>query len=819
MADSPQSQAVPRILTASPVPVESAARGHDGERTNEVKDGKAGAVSHVMLNSSGSAAVEETDDISTAPISTSKAIPTQDMPVQAKPRRFLPQPVEESSRTSRSRKHKVEEVDVGQMNLEDSVPAPSEDQKQSHDSRPRRFAPAPVETSTRSSKRRFAPEPVETSSRSSKDKVEDTKPRRRFAPQPVETSARSSKDKETQQDPSTKPRRRFAPEPIQTESFSRRRKPKPAESQEDAWAAEDGPAPSPPRDGEASSRSSSSGSRKFSPELIETAKGAFRQSHSPTKQKPSDPPLPSPEQEANDTLPPLQESRFSAAALAKREHENKRRGSLMVPDLPTIESDRESGDDSEAPSLTNSRSSAESEQQLQPTKPRRAMGDSYTDYVLRLAAQTSSSDEREMQEQAMAAYINERPHEPVAHFAFDDEEDTTIRVGHLSADKGVDLKTFRRSSQDDLDWEMQNMRRHHAQLEQAKRDFKHDTAGTSRFSAAALGMRHHLEQNKQRQIQDRLKAEKKKEEDELAKMRQAASPPMLGADIVFPFTVSPKMTRCDVDHAPRPRTADSDDESDEEGDQHMWNRSVKVKVKKDSGGQGLWGGFCVLEEKSQPTTPMRSGIQTPVGERGNPFDGAGRKTPGQRTPGRRKLLALTTTAAAGSQGVAGGEDAFTSQIDRKLKLERQIDEEFPDAVITQIYNYLSLGYPSLAWAFDAELSKISGISVEELRRDDGNGDAKGFIGVEKMDVGRLGEDGNDDEVEVEKKWNGDKKVLKADEVGKCRRWEALRVYVREWARQSPGFAEEGSRYGVGRGKTGGTGWGGGVGVRRGSWGN
>jgi hypothetical protein len=813
MADSPQSQAVPRILTASPAPVETSVRSNAGERTNEVTEGTKGVLSYVTFSSPGSVAVEETDDISTTPISTSKAIPPQDMPVQAKPRRFLPQPVEESSRSSRSKKHKDEEVDVGQMNLEDSVPAPSEDQKQSDDSHPRRFAPAPVQTSTRSSKRRFAPEPVETSSRSSKDKVEDTKPRRRFAPQPVETSTRSSKDKETQQDASNKPRRRFAPEPIQTETFRRRRKPKPAGPQEDAWAAEDGPAASPPKDGEASSRSSSSGSRKFSPELIETAKGAFRQSHSPTKQGASDPPSPPPEQEANDTLPPLQESRFSAAALAKREHENKRRGSLMVPDLPTIESDRESGDDSEAPSLTNSRSSAESEQQQQrqPTRPRRAMGDSYTDYVLRLAAQTSSSDERELQEQAMAAYINERPHEPVAHFAFDDEEDTTIRVGRLSADKGVDVKTFRRSSQDDLDWEMQNMRRHHAQLEQAKREFKHDTAGTSRFSAAALGMRHHMEQNKQKQIQDRIKAEKQKEEDELAKMRKAASPPMLGSDIVFPFTISPKMTRCDVDHAPRPRSADSDDDDDkDEGNQHMWNRNVKVK-KDAPEGQGLWGGFCVQSDNSQPATPIRSGIQTPAFEKGNPFEaatpGTGRRTPGHRTPGRRKqLLALTTTNAA-SQNT--GEDAFTSQIDKKLQLERQIDDEFPDAVITQIYNYLSLGYPSLAWAFDAELSKISGISIDELRKDDGNGDARGFIGVEQVDVGRLGED------EVERKWQGEKKVAAAEEVGRCRRWEALRLYVREWARQSPGFAEE---VGVG-GKGGAKGWGGGATVRRGSWGN
>jgi hypothetical protein len=141
--------------------------------------------------------------------------------------------------------------------------------------------------------------------------------------------------------------------------------------------------------------------------------------------------------------------------------------------------------------------------------------------------------------------------------------------------------------------------------------------------------------------------------------------------------------------------------------------------------------------------------------------------------------------------VAPAQDDFTSAIDKKLTLERQIEEEFPDRVVTQIYNYLSLGYPSLAWAFDEELAKISRISVEELRKDDMQMDAKGYVGVPE---------GNGTE---ESDVNG----------GKCRRWEALRLYVREWARQSPGFAEGGKK--GARAEA----WGGGATVRRGSWGN
>jgi hypothetical protein len=131
---------------------------------------------------------------------------------------------------------------------------------------------------------------------------------------------------------------------------------------------------------------------------------------------------------------------------------------------------------------------------------------------------------------------------------------------------------------------------------------------------------------------------------------------------------------------------------------------------------------------------------------------------------------------------------FTSTIDKKLQLESRIEDEFPNRVITQIYNYLSLGYPSLAHMFDDELSKISRIPIDELRKDDNNIDAKGYIGVPEGD--------GHDETEV---------------VGKCKRWEALRLYVREWARQSPNFADDRTRP-VGANED----WG--ARARKGSWG-
>jgi hypothetical protein len=116
-------------------------------------------------------------------------------------------------------------------------------------------------------------------------------------------------------------------------------------------------------------------------------------------------------------------------------------------------------------------------------------------------------------------------------------------------------------------------------------------------------------------------------------------------------------------------------------------------------------------------------------------------------------------------------------VDDILTLEARIEAEYPDSFVTQVYNYLSLGYPSLARKYDEELSKITKIPVEEIRRNDGEVDKKGHIGTPE---------GTCDE-----------------EAEKGGRWEALRLYVREWARQQPGMIsrEEG--------------WG--TRIRRGSW--
>ena len=130
-------------------------------------------------------------------------------------RRFAPEPIEISSKSSN--KFASETGDLTKIKS------------------PRKFLPQPVETTRKSSRegstatakpRKFAPEPVETTSKSSKDRKSSDveKPKtRRFAPEPVETSKKSSRGRSQDQD--EKPRR-FAPQPVgMTQSSSRDKKP------------------------------------------------------------------------------------------------------------------------------------------------------------------------------------------------------------------------------------------------------------------------------------------------------------------------------------------------------------------------------------------------------------------------------------------------------------------------------------------------------------------------------------------------------------------------------------------------------------------
>lgn len=94
-------------------------------------------------------------------------------------------------------------------------------------------------------------------------------------------------------------------------------------------------------------------------------------------------------------------------------------------------------------------------------------------------------------------------------------------------------------------------------------------------------------------------------------------------------------------------------------------------------------------------------------------------------------------------------------------------DDFSDRFITQVYNYLSLGYPAVARDYDEELSKISRVSVSELRADDSLATgARGYI--------RLGEE----------------ELCEGVTEDMCARWRALKSYILEWGKQQPNMSSK-----------------------------
>jgi hypothetical protein len=285
---------------------------------------------------------------------------------------------------------------------------------------------------------------------------------------------------------------------------------------------------------------------------------------------------------------------------------------------------------------------------------------------------------------------------------------------------------------------------------------------------------------------------------------------MLGSDLRFPRSASPEPARFDVTQGSNQLrsqmcylTEQSQSEISPEGlwggkkmskDPSEHQKSVQKSMNtiynqesatSQSGG-GLWGGFCVDDHKAgdnslaPPTAAMQTGLMTPAFEPPNPFDTGFSLPP---------PITLPQTPPV--------NDDFGNSIDiiltEDLELDEVMEKEYPDSFVTQVYNYLSLGYPTIARAFDEELSKISHTPVSVLRRDDDI--------AKKMPRGyiRLGEDfeGRDD---------GTNQEL---EEGGCERWLALKKYIREWARQEKNMVRTGSTQGLAGN------WG--TGARRGSW--
>ncbi|KAJ4345645.1 uncharacterized protein N0V89_011779 [Didymosphaeria variabile] len=727
--------------------------------------------------------------------------------------RFTPQPVETTARTNR--RFPVEPIETITRSSKDTPETDEEGPKRAAKFTPevvesshkinRRFAPEPVETTTRSSKdqpsaqekdskppRRFAPEPLETS----------TKTNRRFAPQPIEHSEKKSRKNSVDESENltSKPRRKFAVEPVETTTKTNRRfAPEPVETSvrssrkkfADEWDSETAKprrkfAPEPVETSTKTNRSSrkkfaeewatgikkqEKTPRKFAPQLIETAARSRRVPEERPSLKRLDklktvpqhdipgPPNNTPAFDFSQN-PLFAEIQRATSPLNRRKTPRCRPSHhcFQIPDLAPIESSESEGE-TPSPIISPYTCRAycyEKHYYREPTRMRESLDEQTSGYLLELAAKAA---EKQLREQEMAAFPNGNYHEHVDHFVDADDESTGSSEGST---------TF-----NEVNWDLKAMRQYREEQENQeptsgispKSHFK-----TSPWANPAAGIK---------TDKDIIGHQKDKE---IERMRREARPPMLGKDIKYPRCESPEPARfdttqgCDAVRIAMCYLSEQTQQAEksEKGESlwcgqgngknltrvsSLWSTASSNHDKKEK--EGLWAGCCVKDEAPKGPT----GILTPRIETADLLSPC-------PTPSRGSLLPPTPPAS----------NADFACIDEKLTFALSIDEDFGDDFVTQVYNYLSLGYPSMAQPFDDELSRISNIPVSDLRQDDHLAESKGYI--------RLGADGNLTDAEITEE--------------SCMRWRALRVYIREWAKQHPNMAGDGLG-------------GAGIAARKGSW--
>ncbi|KAK3311995.1 hypothetical protein B0H66DRAFT_538940 [Apodospora peruviana] len=327
----------------------------------------------------------------------------------------------------------------------------------------------------------------------------------------------------------------------------------------------------------------------------------------------------------------------------------------------------------------------------------------------------------------------------------------------------------------------------------------------------------------------------------LHRLRAKGSPPMLGQDLTFRMCPSPKQTKLEPDH--------------------LWDLekggTMEEANRDPSEQRGLWRGYCFAAEGNNekiipanrpqmiatpaplksPKNPFEAEFGTApilMTEEPSPTDGATRAAsipipghPEQRSPEKLhpEHRSRNPHEPKGLHMLHGLQN-----LDERLKAEQaaverdeKIAAEFDDKFVTQVYNYLSLGYPALARQYDEELSKISRIPIETLEKDDlaimenlwGEHNEHGADADAKKCNGSANGNGSKALMHVqsnEKKVGATGHIMldseekeNTKEEDRCPRWKALKLYIFEWARQHPDLNAISPLA-----------WG--VGERRGSWG-
>jgi len=372
-----------------------------------------------------------------------------------------------------------------------------------------------------------------------------------------------------------------------------------------------------------------------------------------------------------------------------------------------------------------------------------------------------------MREQALAAFPNSDFHEPVQHYVDDGQESDEFEyedrvVTWDGFDEDGLLTLVRRRDSTKLSWEQMELQRHAERMEQDRK---------------ANGVTNMRESSRSPWWNPVHGGTIHDSDAQMRSMRDRARPPMLGRDLVFPRCPSPEPARFDVTQGSsvlrKQMSSRLGSNEEKSAVPSLWAASAAAKKSSGDKRIGLWGGFCAATEEGGVTGGLApplgpTGLMTPRDEPANPFEQsfAKSRTLGGLNSGDAShgMIATPPTPPAevrSAPGIAGIDTILVTDYEN----ERDITVSYPDNFITQVFNYLSLGYPALARPFDEELAKISRISIAELRQDDvrARQSPRGYI--------RLGQDFEG---------GGGEEVVSETE---CVRWRALKLYVYEWARQ------------------------------------
>ena len=360
----------------------------------------------------------------------------------------------------------------------------------------------------------------------------------------------------------------------------------------------------------------------------------------------------------------------------------------------------------------------------------------------------------------MAAYPNEHLHEPVDHYAIDrdsEELDVEVGVGKLQvggpAEEVADREPAGYRHRDSgAGFGLAEMRKHQEKLEDQKRDQwaqPPSELGRRRSTRSALQQAKGAQKAADVGVAGAPASPPKEiigwqKDNEMKPMRNAASPPMAGENLKFPKCLSPQPTRLDVHQYPGKKKS-----TDTQSRQHTGLWTPGGGASRQNSKSGLWNGVCntANQDVLAAPRPTQTGLLTPAVERNDPFE---------PTSGCKNTQSPPSPVNSQEE---------CTRLDGVIRREHSIAQELGDTFVTQVYNYLSLGYPSLARKFDPELSKITKVPIDDLRKDDDQCNAKGYVGAPEG----TGADCRD--------------VMDGDT--KCERWCALRLYVREWGRQQP----------------------------------